>query len=535
MKKISDSNQIHQNYPQIDFHLLKSRHNICLWGRGTGKTEGPTSNFTLHNALTMPRSNGVIAERTYVKLLEITLPALCKGWEKMGYKEDLHFWVKKVPPKHLNLDKAYRYPRTYEHYISFYNGSGIFLGSMDRPATLNGISTDWQAYEETRLLKEESVRELLLTNRDNKGIFGHLWQHTSVLMVSDMPRSKKQKWLMRYVDQMDPHTFEVIFQLQCKIEQIKAEIQELQENTPHSKHYTLKRLEGYVNELKKDAIYVSFASTLDNIHALGVDTVKGFRRSLTALDYNISVLNKYMLNADGGFYPTFDEDKHTYEAINYDALDKLKLHKGEARNCYSDSDIDHSKPLEIACDFGANINLVIVGQREHKKIKILKYIYVLHPGLIKDAIEQLCQYYSPSRNRSIVFHYDHTAVGRTGLISNTYADEVRATLSKHKWKVLDNYIGQTPSHDFRYRLMNKIFTGGDDRLPTVLINRNNCSKLIQGIQGTEVKNGIKGFEKNKSDEKNQLIDQSEITHGTDAMDTLICGIIDDLSGAGDWL
>lgn len=533
----NDQVKIHFNYKQLDVWLKRTRNTDVIAGRAFGKTEGINSLSALDNLLTMPRSNGIIGERNYVNLLKITVPAMQMAWEKFGYYEDLHYWVKKSPPKHLNIPKAYRAPLNTEHYIQWYNGSGIFLAGMDRKSTMNGGSVDWQIYDELRLLKEDAVKEALLTLRGNTAIFGNNWRHLSVLKTTDMPQTKAQSWVLNNVDTMDKEAIDMIFKLQIKIEQLKQKKLTVSEAYAVDIDKDIKRLAKCVNELKKDNYYVEYATTIDNIHALGVDVIKGFKKELTALEYQRSVLNKKIYGSDGGFYPYFNEDIHTHEAINYHYLDTIELHKpGAALNCKADTDLDHTQALHIAMDFGANINLIVVGQRKNNGlINVLQYFYVTHPKLTCDVVEDLCKYYSEYKLKQYVFHYDHTAKLRTGLTENTYIDEVVDTFFKLGWTGTENFIGQQPSHDHRYRLFGKIWGKGGEGIPSVSINRTNCIKLIHALQSAETKQGRSGFEKNKNDERNKKVDQSDITHATDGLDTLVVGMMGEIYHRGDWV
>lgn len=534
MSKPKPPKQIHFNQKQLELFALRTNNTEAFWARGTGKTEGVIAPASLSNVLEMPRANGMIAERSYVTLLKFTLPALKKTWEKFGYIENQHYWIGKQPPKHFNIPKAYRSPSSNEHYIQFFNGSGIFLAGMDRPSTMNGGSNDWQIYDELRLLKEDAVKEAILTCRDNKAIFGKMWQHNSILKVSDMPKTKSQSWILDNTKTMDTENMDMILKLHLKIEDLRSRMKKSDEGSVNFFNREIRYLYKYLNQLKKENYFVSYASTIDNIHVLGVDTIKNFKRQLTAIEYQRSVLNKPILNADGGFYPTFDEDIHTYEAVDYNYIDKLELHKpGVENNCLSDIDLDHTQPIQIGCDVGANINLIIVGQKNAKgNIKVLKYFYVTHPELTKDVVRKLCDYYSPYKLKQVIFHYDHTMVGRSGVSSNTYADEIVEAFAKHQWSVHQNYIGQQPGHDYRYRLFNKIFGSGGDKIPRVTINRTNCTKLIYALQGAELKTGRNGFEKNKTDERNLRLDQSETTHATDGLDTLVVGMMGNIHTNG---
>jgi hypothetical protein len=161
----ADVKKLHYNKPQLLVHLIMAQIIVCIWGRRTGKTEGPMADFTLNNIFSMPRSNGFLSGTTYEQLLTRTLPPLIAAWERRGYYENVHFWVRKFPPADLKVPKAYRSPLKPDHYIQWYNGSGIYLVSQDRPGTINGVATQWGAADEAKFQNYDKLREEALLCR----------------------------------------------------------------------------------------------------------------------------------------------------------------------------------------------------------------------------------------------------------------------------------------------------------------------------------------------------------------------------------
>jgi len=218
-----EKNKLHLNIPQLFFHLLWCQINVLIWGRGTGKTEGPQALFTLLNIFEMPRSNGAIIGMSYDQLLTRTLPPLIAGWERYGYIEGIHFWVKKFAPENFRVPKAYRYPRDPVHYIQWYNGSGIYLISQDRAGLSNSLSFDWLAGDEARLLDyQRLMQDTIPALRGNAAHFGHLFNHHSILFTSDMPRTTTSRWLLEYQKQMDSRRIELMLSIRLELEATMA-------------------------------------------------------------------------------------------------------------------------------------------------------------------------------------------------------------------------------------------------------------------------------------------------------------------------
>ena len=115
--------RVYHNIPQLLFYIIRAHITLCFWGRATGKTEGPGVDFTLHNVLTMPQSLGGLVSVSYDKLLSFIQPKLIKGWEKYGYYQDTHFWIRKFAPAHLKRNKPYLANTDPMHFIHWFNGS----------------------------------------------------------------------------------------------------------------------------------------------------------------------------------------------------------------------------------------------------------------------------------------------------------------------------------------------------------------------------------------------------------------------------
>src|SRR5690606_748277 len=72
------------NKPQQMSMLTLGKEQDGVWGRGTGKAQGPIAYRTSHAANMMPRGATGIIGATYMQLLDRTLPPLMKAWEKFG-------------------------------------------------------------------------------------------------------------------------------------------------------------------------------------------------------------------------------------------------------------------------------------------------------------------------------------------------------------------------------------------------------------------------------------------------------------------
>jgi hypothetical protein len=502
--------------------------NLLIFGRGTGKTEGPGAMFCLDNILKMPRSRGAIICRSYINGLEVIVPALIAGWERLGYREGEHFWCYKWPPEEFGIVKPYgKVPQKPNHVISWYNGSIISLVSMDRPATSNGLSVDWLYLDEARLHNYQKIKELLPILRGNGEWFGHLANHGSMLFTTDRPRSTKEKWVLNFAKQMNKEVIDGILMIQAKIVELQKVSKKASIDERKKLDAEISKYKNDVNELAKGSVYVGYASTLENIHTLGINFIKNLKRSLTKLDYQMQVLNQDIFKVEGGFYGAVPFDSVTYEALNYVYIDSVKGKRDSKFDCRMDKDLVYDLPIHIGCDYGDSINCIVAGQAHKTKVNVVKSLYVLHPLLIQDVVKDFCDYYKPYQENgrnTIIYHYDHTAVGGFGNTRNKYFEDVVNTLQENGFIVIKHYIRKQPTYVYRYDFWAKIYNTSKRFFIPFYINKNNNEKLIISCEQAGTKTMRNGFEKDKSLEKDKLADQSEATHLSDAFDTLAVGI-----------
>lgn len=524
---LSDYQKQHYNIPQLLFALIQAQISILLWGRATGKSEGPMAYFTIKNIHDMPRGNGFLMGTTYAQLLTRTLPPLIAGWEKMGYYRNEHFWIGRYPDKKPWIEKAYRHPVSPENYITWYNGSGIFLVSQDRPGTMNGVRSQWGAGDEAKLLnKKRFDEEVIPTMAGHADLFGHLSNYLSLLFCSDMPTTAKGKWLLDYQGLMDKQIIDLILGVQAKLQPLQQKFVEGDARDKDALRPKIVKLQSYLNELRKDTVYFSLASTLDNIHALGINAIKNFKRSLTDLEFRVSILNEQIVKADNGFYGLLDPDVHGYDKFNYAYIDTLQLsfNDQESKDCRWDGDINPNIPLDIACDYNNAINSIVTGQEYMNSFWLLSSKYVLWPELLDSCVKKWHEYYKYHRIKEVNYYYDSTAVKGDARSDISFADEWTDQLTKLGWRVTRIDIGQIGSHHSRYHFWGRLLQGTDQRLPKFFYNKSNCSDWEISAQQAGILRVGNSIKKDKSSEKpNSGVPQQEATHLTEAVDILVWG------------
>jgi hypothetical protein len=518
------------NKPQRISWLIGAKEEYGVWGRSTGKTQGPIAQRSSHAANLMPRGATGIVGTTYVQLLDRTLPPLLKGWESLGYEENVHFWRRRFPPKTLNIPSAIYPVLTPEHSIFWWNGHVFHLISQDRPGLANGKNLDAIICDEARFLNHARyMDDIAPTNRGNREIFGHLAEHHMITMFTDMPTTPKGKWILEKSNQVDQEKIKQIINIQLEYNKLKAELSD-PAITPGRCNYIKRQLSSYayvLNELRKDSVWYSEASSLDNIQVLGVAQFKQWRREMEWPEFQSSILNKRVVHSDNGFYSLLDTDVHAYDDFDYGYIEgqSVDLPNGSLNDCRKDRDLIKNKPLEIALDYNAAINSLVIGQEIEKYFRVLKSMFVTsnEKKILPDLIDDFCAYYRYHNCHEVYYYYDHTAIGTDSTRLESLADIVSNRLMKNGWTVRRCYVGQQPRHDIRYRMWQAVLKESDPKYKPVRFNRENSKSVLTSMQLAGVRVGKNGFEKDKRSEANKLIPQEDATHLSDAMDTLYIG------------
>ena len=403
----------------------------------------------------------------------------------LGYKKDVHYFIGRRPPEAWRWPEPYEPPLKYDYFISWYNGAGFPLVSQDRPGSGRGLNVDGVIGDEAQLLDEEKLfNDVLATNRGKNHLFKNCPLHHSTFFAFTYPWTARGKWVLK--------------------------------------------MEEEAKKNPKEIFYLR-ASAMENMKNLGPKWFKDMRRYVTDLIYNAEILNVRPDRIEGGFYSRFDEKVHCYKKYNYSFIDNLRgKNEGidvdliKVPDSRFDGDVMPNEPLDIAFDYGAAINCLVCAQ-ESDRFRFLKSFFVKRPMKINDVVKMFCKYYYYHKNKTVIYYYDHTAIGTDGRSTTTYKDEVIREFIKEGWAVVENYIGQAPGHNSKYLLWNALLSG-DDRLPLVGFNEDNCEHLIISIKHAPMKEGYKGPEKDKSSEdQRKKTPQESATHLSDAGDTLAYG------------
>ena len=490
--------EIYFNSPQRLTQLIGANTTVIVAGRRTGKTDSIAAPFVLRNMQRMPGSTGGIVVPTFKHGLTNTLPGLFAAWKRWGYIQGVHYVVGRKPPK--SFARAIIEPSDYEHVISFYNGSVAVIISQDRPGSSNSLTLSWLLIDEAKFIDYERLKdETLPANGGIKSYFGkHSFNH-SIMILSDMPQTQKGSWFLHYKEKMDEELIDTIKATIYEIWKTKERVRRLKgegKAVPKYLKSYLRTLDTNLNKMRSVAVYYKEYSSIENLQLLGENYIKQMKRDLTPKTFQTSILCQRIGIAKDGFYSSMREG-HKYNASDFEYLDSLGYNfTPEAMDCRADKDINPLAPICIGMDYNANINWIVAGQPEGRRLNIIKSFYVKFERKIPALIEEFCNYYAHHQNKTVVYYYDTTALGANYAVNEQdFHWVVCHEFEKRGWQVEDVYLGNPMRHDEKYLLINQGFAGKQRLMP--FFNRQNNDDLILAIQTAGVVHGRNGFRRDK--------------------------------------
>lgn len=511
------------NPAQLRAMMVDAPITVNIWGRGQGKTWNLAQKIVRVVHL-FPRGSSVLQGKTYVNIRMLILPQIVGALESLGYYENVHFIVGHKPlPKHGFATPIFR-PFIYEFTISWYNGHVIYLASQDRKGSFRGPSIDYVFADELLTLdKTKFEQETLAANRGNKSIFGHIHLHHGQHLSSSKPIGINDKWILEaaqyYTDA--GKNYDILLD---EITNLELEI--IQNYEDDNK---VKKLWHQIKLLNKEIIYFTSSEGVfynetrfwNNIKNLGWKWLRDEYRSMSLLEFKVEILNATLKLIGNSFYPTFKELKHVYyDSFNYTHIDLLT--KTAKQNSQWDEDCNSAEPLIVGLDVGADINFMVIAQRNGSELRILNEIFVKHPLHTSDLVKLFCDYYAHHSCKYVVLYPDHTVFNRNPNSPPLINDVVRI-LNENGWTAEPRRYGDPQDTMLRYNNAYKVF---EEQIPGqmyIRMNGNNCKNLITSIKLSPVIQGTKGAKKDKSSEGKSNIPQEIATHGSDTLDFVLNG------------
>lgn len=510
------------NRMQLQYSMTAARDSIVVAGRGTGK--GVLHAIaSLRNAQAMPGSTTAIVAPNAKRAKTNTLPSMLTHLEAWGYHRGIHWEIGKKPPEKLGWAKPLIQPDNWEDVLSFYTGAIGQIISQNRSGTSNSKSFDFLDIDEAKFIDFEQLKdETFQANRGQVREFGDCPWHHGMLVTSDMPVTRRGSWFLRYEQEADEELISVLQSLVVMRMDYKKRLAAGEGNASYIKT-TIQELDAEIRELRRHALFFGKYSSLTNVDVLGLDYILQMKRDLPPLVFQTSILCIPVEILQDGFYSSMKpghrytpEDTHFISSLEYGEVAPVP-------DCRMDGDLDPGLPLCIAFDYNTNINWLVVGQADEslRRLNVVKSFFVKYERKLPELCADFSDYYRHRSNRTVVYYYDHTALGGNYAVNNQdFAWVVTHELTKRGWNVVEKYIGRAMGHLDKYLLINRGFAGQARLMP--FFNEPNNDDLLVSIQLAGTYNG----KKDKRGEKLAETEEDRLearTDGSDAFDTLYIG------------
>ncbi len=115
--------------------MISAKSQYLVLGRASGKTTDFIAERSQDIIRDMPGAFFAWAADTYRNAQKNIIPKLVEGWERLGWKEEVHFVVDKRPPAHFK--RPYKRVIDWRHTVTTWNGCHFKLISIG-PAQLRG-------------------------------------------------------------------------------------------------------------------------------------------------------------------------------------------------------------------------------------------------------------------------------------------------------------------------------------------------------------------------------------------------------------
>ena len=573
--------KIYLHRAQLEIYNWQARTTFICAARGFGKTsllgvwEGKCF-------LGLPRQMGGFVGASAKQIYTRTMPNVLKVLNALGFEEGVFYFRGQAPAK-LRWPMPLAKPRVWENVIHFATGYCEIMLSMAVRGSGNGLNLATLKGDETKYLPWKRVKEELMpTLRGDfmpasarkverkewgygTGDYNPFW--LSQFWISDRGMTNAQcEW-----EEDGAALQEESHSVNQRIIEMLSDLRYLEKTNPQLA-VQLAQSPDFLKALHKERIrsnaFFEYSSA-ENCALLGEDFLRLQKRSLTDLQYRLTILCQPRGQAADGFYCNFS-DINTYESadcedvinsrytqvinnkrsldaqhwptdVSYETLRFDDLER-DGRICLLDLDVDYDSPLCIAIDAGARTNFLIVGQTRKPSIMVMKEFWVQAPVRLMGLVKQFSEYYAPylRRNRGkkggaqVIFYYTPTVKQGGATAYAVEGDSEDSRFDRVVMRELESY-GWTPvdgefpvwRHERKYQLLNDLFAFTQS--PAIYINReaNRCENLIAALNNCAVLSG--SFKKDKHLEKyaseegvaGSVLQRTDIT---DAFDDLVIGI-----------
>lgn len=465
---------------------------VYVGGRGLAKSTVVQARRSARCVRLMPGAPLAFVCNTYANLKDNIMPAVQKGWELMGMYEGVHY-VQGVQPPRSWRDRCTVIVNDYRNVYSFWNGTVIFMGSLDNPSLLAGKSVVHLFYDEAKFDREDRVNRAMPILRGDSLQFGGCHLFLGITITTDMPdvNEGEYDWFFRYAANMDPARIEIIAQAAFERNALLLRRQR-EEHRSEPRKTALQRidrkLEYYdraLRKLRKGQTYFLNASSLVNVDILTTDYIRRlYEGTLELHEFCKSVL---------GMRPGLRRDIRFYILFGQTHLYTDGSPGGEA--AWSSRDLRYlraDEPLDGGMDFGNMLSLVI-GQKDGAYYRCHKNFYEIPPGWFRELADQFLAFFATHGCRELNLYYDR-AGNNFEKQKEDYARKIKEAIEKDAdgvrtgWVVTlmsrrQSTIPQAEEYGFMQELMREDADPGKRlNLPRLRVDAVNCRELVSSIE-----------------------------------------------------
>lgn len=520
--------QLSLTYPQAFSAIQNAPVEVEISGRGVGKSAsiGMRMRKIDHD---MPRSTCVISGKTYAHLLTVTMAPVLSFLETIGMKRNVHYVIGNDVPKNWKL--PIQAPPDLGKYIITKNGTGFPLASQDRPGMNRGRSVDHVIGDEMLDQdREKFEKEIIGSKRGNLQVFGKCPLHMGIYLKTSMPTGIDSQWLFNYGNYYLEDGYDlwavwnslVRLQLQfidnCIDHETIPDFESTQAKLIKEIHEARKKIKFYKS---KHGVLFTCHNAFENLKNVGLDYFINNRQSMSDLSFRIEMMNERIITRERGFYKITKD--HLYTRYDYDTIDNCDFDfvKIASLGSKADGDVLKSKSLDIAIDFGAAINAMVVGQlHSENEYRFVKSFFTKFPSGLKELIDAFCNYYRQHPVKTVNIFYDQTAVGRHN-VSLRHIENTEKFLRDRGWSCIKKYIGHAPNHMAKFELWDYLLS--DRSKVKVFFNKENFKEALISMTHAQIVEKKSGFEKDKSPERRYSSPREEATDLSDAADMVAWG------------
>lgn len=533
--------EISTNYKFALSLRRKVNKRIYVAGRATTKSSFVAPFTLLEAAMEMPRCHIALASVTFEKIYTSILPLIIDTWEKWGIMQDIHFVVGKDNP---SFPRCYYEPKDRSRIIKLWNGTVISLGSFNDAGFFNGKNIQFLVIDELRFIKQTTfVDGVAAAMRGAKDKFEHCPLYLGMVLLTDRPKSKSERWITDFKKNMQPEKLKQIDAILDRLdflESIKND-NDILDKIDEKLNAEINFLTLSVNYLRQRSLELVEVSTIENVDMLGWQAIENMYYSMDLRSFERQVLNLEEQSNSDLFYPYFDENAHTIDMSRPAFIQNLLKEQEKIKNKDSRwTDIDTSLPLILTNDANTYFNCLVVGQivnferkqslseRKNSKIqlRVIAYIHCSAPDNLKTCAEIFCNYFRFHENKNVFYAFDTTMTGnQEAVLPEELKKEINPknviikTLKQNGYSVVEYPMGNTQKYRYRFDLWSQVLNS--NYFISVLIDKN-LKSLISALENAERQELHNGeIKKVKKGEGKPDINQAQSTHCTDALDLML--------------